>query len=214
MRKAASAAGPVRRASRAGSGCRARSSRPGPSRRGTRRSSRAGRRRRCRRSAPRTRATGAWRSPRSRSSHGGTGSENPSISRRNRGLTASGVTSRGAKPVPPVERITSTPSSSTQARTWARIASTSSRTIALPASSWPAAVSRVGKQRPGLVRFLVARVGYRQHGDAQRMEGQAFVDSGQGSAPALAVGIIGVGRLDPVASRPRRLRASRTRPRS
>ncbi len=36
--------------------------------------------------------------------------EKPSISRRNSGLTASGVTSRGEKPVPPVEMIRSTPS--------------------------------------------------------------------------------------------------------
>ena len=55
----------------------------------------------------------------------------------------------------------------------------------------------LGKQRSRLVGFLVARIGDRQHRDAQRMEGEAFVDTGQGSAPALAVGMIGFGRLDP-----------------
>ena len=43
--------------------------------------------------------------------------ENPSMFRRNIGFTASGVTSRGAKPVPPVLMTRSTSGSSTQVRT-------------------------------------------------------------------------------------------------
>ena len=67
--------------------------------------------------------------------------EKPSISFSNSGRTASGVTSRPVNPVPPVEMTTSMLASAIQARTWARIASTSSLTMALAASSWPAAAS-------------------------------------------------------------------------
>ena len=74
----------------------------------------------------------------------------PSISRRIKGLTASGVTSRGAKPVPPVEMIRSTSGSATQAFTCAWMASTLSVTIALPASSCPAACSRSARKAPDL----------------------------------------------------------------
>ena len=59
-----------------------------------------------------------------------------------------------------------------------RIASTSSVTISLPASAWPAAVEPLGKQAAGRVGLLGARVGDGQHRDPQRMEGQALVYSG------------------------------------
>jgi hypothetical protein len=123
--------------------------------------------------------------------------EKPSISRRNSGLTASGVTSLGAKPVPPVEMMRSTSGEPTHERTCARMASTSSLTIALPASSWPAAFNRSTRSAPDL-SVCSSRVSETSgHGDAQRVEGQLFVNSSQVSLPAPAVGVIGFGRLDP-----------------
>ncbi len=76
--------------------------------------------------------------------------EKPSISRRNSGLTASGVTSRGAKPVPPVEITTSTSGSSIQVWSWRRMSSISSLTMAWAASPWPCSVSRLIKNGPDL----------------------------------------------------------------
>src|SRR5690348_2642602 len=70
-RKDPSAAAPARQASRGGSGCRAHTSAPGPTRRGTLPSIRAGRRRTYRRFALRTRATAASRIRPCRSSPGG-----------------------------------------------------------------------------------------------------------------------------------------------
>ncbi len=59
----------------------------------------------------------------------------PSMRFSNSGSTASGVTSRPVKPVPPVEMITSMAGSAIQALTWARIFSTSSVTIARAATA-------------------------------------------------------------------------------
>jgi hypothetical protein len=64
--------------------------------------------------------------------------EKPSISFSNSGLTASGVTSRPVKPVPPVVITTSTAGSLIQRFTCFRIALGSSSTMACSASSWPA----------------------------------------------------------------------------
>ena len=55
--------------------------------------------------------------------------EKPSIRFSNKGSTASGVTSRPVKPVPPVEMTTSMNLSSIQAFTFLRISLTSSLTI-------------------------------------------------------------------------------------
>ncbi len=76
--------------------------------------------------------------------------EKPSISRLNIGLTASGVTSRGAKPVPPVVITTSISGSSTQAWICLRMSSTSSFTMAWPAKVWPASVRRCTSKGPDL----------------------------------------------------------------
>src|SRR5262245_26436459 len=65
--------------------------------------------------------------------------EKPSISFSNSGFTASGVTSRPVKPVPPVEMTTSMSGSPIHGRICARIASMSSLTMARATSSWPAA---------------------------------------------------------------------------
>src|SRR6266481_546501 len=76
--------------------------------------------------------------------------EKPSIRFSNSGSTASGVTSRPVKPVPPVVRMTSTPGSAIHRLTALRIASTSSVTISRAASLWPAAVRRSDSVVPDL----------------------------------------------------------------
>src|SRR4051812_16753934 len=76
--------------------------------------------------------------------------EKPSMRFSNRGSTASGVTSRPVKPVPPVVMMASTPASAIQRRITARIASTSSVTISRAASLWPADVSRSASVAPDL----------------------------------------------------------------
>ncbi|MGY4425849.1 hypothetical protein ACVWY2_008298 [Bradyrhizobium sp. JR6.1] len=76
--------------------------------------------------------------------------EKPSIRFSNSGSTASGVTSRPVKPVPPVVMTASTPGSAIQRRITARIASTSSVTISRAASLWPAAVRRSTNVVPDL----------------------------------------------------------------
>ena len=82
--------------------------------------------------------------PRSRPSRAGTGA-----------LRASGVTSRGAKPVPPVaDDHVDVRSSATQAVTWFRIASTSSERSPRPPSSCPASISRSASRLPDLSRLL------------------------------------------------------------
>src|SRR5687767_5980108 len=58
------------------------------------------------------------------------------------GSSASGVTSRGVTPVPPVTTTTSTAGSSIQARSWLRIASRLSLTSARATTSWPASRKR------------------------------------------------------------------------
>ncbi len=61
---------------------------------------------------------------------------------------ASGVTSRPVTPVPPVVITTSTAGSAIHWRSWAAIASRSSRTMARAASSWPAAAMRSASVSP------------------------------------------------------------------
>ena len=68
----------------------------------------------------------------------------------NSGSTASGVTSRPVKPVPPVVMITSIPGSAIQARTRAWMLSLSSGTISRPATRCPAAVTRSERVIPDL----------------------------------------------------------------
>src|SRR6185503_3149190 len=64
--------------------------------------------------------------------------EKPSMRFSNSGFTASGVTSRPVKPVPPVVMTTSTPASAIQLSTLARICVRSSVTISRFTSAWPA----------------------------------------------------------------------------
>src|SRR5690242_2203425 len=76
--------------------------------------------------------------------------EKPSMRFSNKGSSASGVTSRPVKPVPPVVMTTSTTGSSIHAFTRARIAFTSSGTIARSASACPAASIRPTRVAPDL----------------------------------------------------------------
>src|SRR5439155_15693054 len=76
--------------------------------------------------------------------------EKPSIGFSNNGSTASGVTSRPVKPVPPVVMTASMPGSAIHFLTTAQMASTSSVTISRAASLWPAAVSRSASVVPDL----------------------------------------------------------------
>ena len=68
----------------------------------------------------------------------------------NSGSSASGVTSRPVKPVPPVEITTSIAASAIHALTCARIFSTSSVTIARAATAWPAFAMRSASVAPDL----------------------------------------------------------------
>src|SRR5215510_1242318 len=76
--------------------------------------------------------------------------EKPSMRFSNNGSTASGVTSRPVKPVPPVVMTTSTAGVSIHSFTRARIASTSSRTIVRSNTIWPAALMRSESVAPDL----------------------------------------------------------------
>jgi len=76
--------------------------------------------------------------------------EKPSIRFSNSGSTASGVTSRPVKPVPPVVMTTSTLESAIHLLMTVRIASTSSATISRAASLWPAATIRSDSVVPDL----------------------------------------------------------------
>ena len=102
--------------------------------------------------------------------------EKPSTSFSNSGFTASGVTSRPVKPVPPVVMTTSTAGSAIQPCTLALISGTSSLTIARAASSVPARLDHLAERVAGPVVGEPARVGHRQHGDAHGDEGAGFVD--------------------------------------
>jgi hypothetical protein len=75
---------------------------------------------------------------------------NASIFFSNSGSTASGVTSRPVKPVPPVVTITSTAGVSIHSFTRARMASTSSRTMVRSNTMWPAALMRSDSVAPDL----------------------------------------------------------------
>src|SRR2546429_263189 len=77
--------------------------------------------------------------------------EKPSTSFSNSGFTASGVTSRPVKPVPPVVMTTSTAGSSIQPCTLALISGTSSLTrarAAHPCPPLPSIVVVAGKRHP------------------------------------------------------------------
>ena len=74
----------------------------------------------------------------------------PSMRFSNSGSTASGVTSRPVKPVPPVVMTTSIDGSAIQAFTRARIFSTSSVTMARSATAWPAFSMRSASVAPDL----------------------------------------------------------------
>src|ERR1043165_1809175 len=74
----------------------------------------------------------------------------PSMRFSNKGSSASGVTSRPVKPVPPVVMTTSIAGSAIQAFTWARIFSTSSVTIVRAATAWPARSMRSTSVAPDL----------------------------------------------------------------
>lgn len=76
--------------------------------------------------------------------------EKPSISFSNSGFTASGVTSRPVKPVPPVVITTSMPGSLIQRLTCFRIAFGSSSTMACSATSWPASWIMLTRSGPDL----------------------------------------------------------------
>src|SRR5580700_6875564 len=83
--------------------------------------------------------------------------EKPSIFFSNSGSTASGVTSRPVKPVPPVVMITSITGSAIQPLMRARIASMSSATIERSATTWPAPRMRCTRSAPDL-SSLIERV--------------------------------------------------------
>ena len=100
----------------------------------------------------------------------------------NSGSTASGVTSRPVKPVPPVEMMTSIALSAIQVRICSRIFSTSSVTMARPATAWPAFSIRSASVAPDLSSAELAGVGHRQHRDLERHEGALVVDAGHGGA--------------------------------
>ena len=76
--------------------------------------------------------------------------EKPSMRFSNSASAASGVTSRPVKPVPPVDMIASMPGSAIHARSCARIASTSSCTMARPPRTCPAFSSRSARVAPDL----------------------------------------------------------------
>ncbi len=101
----------------------------------------------------------------------------PSIRFSNSGSSASGVTSRPVKPVPPVVMIASTPGSAIQALTCARILSTSSVTIAAPRACGRH-LDPFSQHRAGLVVRHLARVGNGQDGDVERDEISGLVDTG------------------------------------
>ncbi len=96
----------------------------------------------------------------------------------NSGSSASGVTSRPVKPVPPVVMTTSMFLSLIHFFTCARIALTSSVTIARAASLWPAVSMRSPSNAPDLSSCERARVGNRQHRDRQRHEELGLVETG------------------------------------
>src|SRR5277367_3549706 len=105
--------------------------------------------------------------------------EKPSIFFSNSGSTASGVTSRPVKPVPPVVMTTSIIGSAIQAFTRARMASMSSCTM-LRCDVMPGRHDALHQERPGFVVLDVARVGDRQHRDLERHELLGLVDPGHG----------------------------------
>ena len=102
-------------------------------------------------------------------------SEKPSMRFSKIGSSASGVTSRPVKPVPPVVMITSIAASFDHDSTRSRILSVSSVTMSRAASLWPAASMRSASVCAGFVVGERARVGDGQHGDADRDERPAFV---------------------------------------
>ena len=94
----------------------------------------------------------------------------PSISLSNSGRTASGVTSRPVRPVPPVVTTASIIGSAIHLRITARMAFTSSGTMALSASSCPASRHARRQQMARRIRLIRPRIRDRHHADAQRLE--------------------------------------------
>src|SRR5690606_10859963 len=75
-------------------------------------------------------------------------SPKPGITRSSTGVSASGVTSRGAIPVPPVRNTAPTSSRITASSSACWIASMSSGTSARPTTGWPASVSSATSRSP------------------------------------------------------------------
>ena len=105
---------------------------------------------RSRRRRRRWRASGSPTCRSCRGSPSGTAWQKPSMRFSNSGSTASGVTSRPVKPVPPVVMTTSIAGSAIHVFTCARIFSTSSVTMARSASVWPAFSMRSASVAPDL----------------------------------------------------------------
>ena len=82
--------------------------------------------------------------------------------------------------------ITSIAGSAIQPRSCARIFSTSSVTMARPATAWPAFSIRSASVAPDLSSAELARVGNRQHRDLQRHELPVLVDAGHATLRAAA----------------------------
>src|SRR6516165_4180075 len=100
--------------------------------------------------------------------------EKPSMRFSNKGSTASGVTTRPVKPVPPGVMTTSTLASAIHFLTTARIASMSSVTISRTASLWPAAVRRSASVAPDLSS---ARMRVSEIVNTAMLSGMKFLDS-------------------------------------
>ena len=116
--------------------------------------------------------------------------EKPSMRFSNSGSSASGVTSRPVKPVPPVVMTTSIAGSAIQALACARIFSTSSVTIARAATACPACCDPLRQRRARFVLGDAAGIRNRQHRDLERNELTALVETGHGAPFILITWIV------------------------
>ena len=114
--------------------------------------------------------------------------EKPSIRFSNSGSTASGVTSRPVKPVPPVEMMTSIALSAIQVRICSRILLDVVGDDGAPRHDMAGLLDPLGERRAGLVVGRLAGVGHRQHRDLERHEGALVVDAGHGRCAIIAAG--------------------------
>ena len=103
-------------------------------------------------------------------------SQKPSMRFSNSGSSASGVTSRPVKPVPPVVMTTSTSGSAIQRRTWRRIASRRRRDDGAGGEEVAGRRDPLGQRVAGLVVGQRAGVGDGQHRDVERNELFCFID--------------------------------------